>query len=96
MYRWKDGVMEAVCALTRCCWRWKPPNLIKHYESLVIFAVENEVNEYLESMSSRTNSEGRKQFVRNGYLPEREVQTGIGPIAVKQPRVRDKNGFTKY
>ena len=59
-------------------------------------AVENEVNEYLESMSSRTNSEGRKQFVRNGYLPEREVQTGIGPIAVKQPRVRDKNGFTKY
>ncbi|CCB90587.1 transposase for insertion sequence element IS6120 [Waddlia chondrophila 2032/99] len=59
-------------------------------------AVENEVNEYLESMSSRTNSEGRKQFVRNGYQPEREVQTGIGPIAVKQPRVRDKNGFTKY
>jgi len=59
-------------------------------------AIENEVNEYLESMKSRTNSEGRKQFVRNGYLPEREVQTGIGPIPVKQPRVRNKAGSTTY
>ncbi|CCB90537.1 transposase [Waddlia chondrophila 2032/99] len=50
-------------------------------------AIENEVNEYLESMKGRRDFEGRKQFVRNGYLPEREVQTGIGPISVKQPRM---------
>lgn len=59
-------------------------------------AIENEVNEYLESMEDRKTSEGKKQFVRNGYLPEREVQTGIGPIAVKQPRVRDKESSTIY
>ncbi|CCB90879.1 transposase for insertion sequence element IS6120, partial [Waddlia chondrophila 2032/99] len=53
-------------------------------------AIENEVNEYLESMKSRRDFEGRKQFVRNGYLPEREVQTGIGPISVKQPRIRNR------
>ena len=41
-------------------------------------AIENEVNEYLESMANKKTSEGKKQFVRNGYLPEREVQTGIG------------------
>jgi len=59
-------------------------------------AIENEVNEYLESMEDRKTSEGKKQFVRNGYLPEREVQTGIGPISVKQPRVRDKESSTLY
>ena len=59
-------------------------------------AIENEVNEYLESMRDVKNSEGRKQFVRNGYLPKRQVQTGIGPIQVKQPRVRNKDGSTTY
>ena len=33
--------------------------------------------------------------MRNGYLPEREVQTGIGPISVKQPRVRNREGSTE-
>ncbi len=31
-------------------------------------------------------------MVRNGYLPEREVLIGIGPVAVKVPRVRDRTG----
>jgi transposase-like protein len=30
--------------------------------------------------------------VRNGYLPEREVHTGIGAVRVKMPRVRDRSG----
>ena len=51
-------------------------------------AIENEVNEYLESMKDQKDSKGTKQFVRNGYLPERQVQTGIGPIPIKQPRVQ--------
>jgi len=28
--------------------------------------------------------------VKNGFLPERSILTGIGPLSVKQPRVRDK------
>jgi transposase-like protein len=28
--------------------------------------------------------------VRHGYLPERQVQTGIGAVAVRRPRVRDR------
>jgi hypothetical protein len=28
--------------------------------------------------------------VRHGHLPEREVMTGIGPVPVKVPRVRDR------
>jgi transposase-like protein len=30
--------------------------------------------------------------VRSGYLPERELQTGLGPITVKIPKVRAKTG----
>ncbi len=36
------------------------------------------------------DADGRRQVVRNGFLPEREIVTGIGPIPVKQPRVHDK------
>jgi predicted transcriptional regulator len=34
---------------------------------------------------------GRQRIVRNGYLPEREIQSGIGLLAVKAPRVRDRH-----
>ncbi|RRS36773.1 MAG: hypothetical protein NV67_04895, partial [Gammaproteobacteria bacterium (ex Lamellibrachia satsuma)] len=30
--------------------------------------------------------------VRNGYLPERELQTGMGPVTVRIPKVRAKTG----
>ena len=33
---------------------------------------------------------GRRRIVRNGHLPERLIQTGIGPVDVRQPRVRDR------
>lgn len=33
---------------------------------------------------------GCQRIVRNGYLPEREIQTGIGQVAVKAPRIRDR------
>ena len=35
---------------------------------------------------------GRQRVVRHGHLPEREVMTGIGPVAVRCPRVRDRVG----
>lgn len=30
--------------------------------------------------------------MRNGYLPERALQTGVGPVTVKIPKVRAKMG----
>ena len=30
--------------------------------------------------------------MRNGYLPERKIQTGIGPVTVKVPNVRSRTG----
>ena len=39
-----------------------------------------------------TDGQGRRRLVRNGHAPERHLQTGIGPIAVSRPRVRDRGG----
>ena len=35
--------------------------------------------------------EGKRAVVRNGYLPERMIQTGLGDIAIKVPKVRDRS-----
>ncbi len=55
-------------------------------------AIEAEVQELLTAHSGRTLEDGRAGVVRNGHHPEREVQTGIGPITVKIPKVRAKTG----
>jgi len=54
--------------------------------------IEIEVNEYLEKHMHFKEEDNTRTMIRNGYLPEREIQTGIGPITIKQPRVRDKRG----
>ena len=56
---------------------------------LLAKAIELEVSEWLEARPQR-DAEGRRQVVRNGYMPERTIVTGLGEIAVKQPRVRDR------
>ena len=53
-------------------------------------AVEAEVAGFVEAYAHLTDSAGRRRIVRHGHLPEREIQTGIGPVAVRCPRVRDR------
>jgi transposase-like protein len=53
-------------------------------------AIEAEVADYIERHAHERDANGHRQVVRNGYKDEREIQTGIGPIAVRQPRVNDK------
>lgn len=59
-------------------------------------ALENEVEEYLERFSAVKTEDNKKAVVRNGHLPERAIHTGIGPLSIEQPRVRDKRGLQKY
>jgi transposase-like protein len=61
-------------------------------QQLLAQAVEAEVATLLALYADRRDNQGRKAIVRNGYLPEREVQTGIGSVPVKVPRVRDRSG----
>jgi putative transposase len=55
-------------------------------------AIENEVVEYLEAHRERRTEAGQRTIVRNGHHPERELVTGIGPIKVRQPRIRHRDG----
>jgi len=57
---------------------------------LIAQAVEAELNEFLAAHTDQTDLAGRKRLVRHGHLPEREIQTGIGAVPVKVPRVRDR------
>jgi putative transposase len=58
--------------------------------TLLAQAIEAEVAGFLASHAGLVDDGGRRRLVRNGFLPEREIQTGIGPVAVRQPRVRDR------
>lgn len=58
--------------------------------TLLAQAVEAEVAEFLAKHAALRTEDGRSRVVRHGHLPEREVMTGIGPVAVRQPRVRDR------
>jgi len=58
--------------------------------SLLAQAVEAEVAAFLGKHADLKTEDGRQRIVRHGHLPEREVMTGIGPVAVRQPRVRDR------
>lgn len=58
--------------------------------ALLTQAVEAEVAEFLAKHSDLKTEDGLKRVVRHGHLPERDIMTGIGPVAVRQPRVRDR------
>jgi putative transposase len=58
--------------------------------TLLAQAVEAEVAGFLAKHAGLKTEDGRQRVVRHGHLPEREVMTGIGPVAVRQPRVRDR------
>ena len=54
-------------------------------------ALECEVDAFLAEYAGRADKRGRKQVVRNGYLPARTIMTGAGPLEIEQPRVQDKS-----
>ena len=58
--------------------------------ALLAKAVEAEVADFLGQHADLKTADGHQRLVRHGHLPEREVMTGIGPVAVRQPRVRDR------
>jgi transposase-like protein len=58
---------------------------------LISKAVEAELIELLEQFND-VKIEGKQAVVRNGYLPQRQIQTGLGHVEVKIPKVRDRSG----
>src|SRR4051794_41922390 len=59
---------------------------------MLMQVVEAEVEAFIAAHADLTDGQGRRRVVRNGHAPERHIQTGIGPLAVSRPRVRDRGG----
>lgn len=64
--------------------------LRKGAQKLLAQALETEIEIFLYQYKEIKDDLGRQRIVRNGYRPEREIQSGIGPVPVKAPRVRDR------
>lgn len=79
-FRQPEAFQDALTALLR----EKARDLLRH-------AIEAEVAAFLNDHAT-TDATGRREVVRNGYLPEREILTGIGAVPVKVPKVRDRAG----
>jgi len=57
---------------------------------LLAQAIEVEAEAFLATMKGMQLPDGRDRVVRHGHGPERQVQTGIGPVAVRRVRLRDR------
>ena len=57
---------------------------------LLAQAIEAEADAFLATMKDMQLADGRDRVVRHGHGPERQVQTGIGPVAVQRVRLRDR------
>lgn len=57
---------------------------------MLMQALEAEVETFLAAPAGLTDGQGRQRFVRNGHGPERQLQTGIGPLEVRRPKLRDR------
>src|SRR3954447_21968496 len=58
---------------------------------LLAQAVEAEAEAFLAEMRTARLADGRERLVRHGHGPERQVQTGIGPVAVRRVKLRDRS-----
>ena len=59
--------------------------------SLLAQALEVEIETVLNQYKDLKDQKGYQRVVRNGYMPERQIQTGIGPVSVEAPRIRDRS-----
>jgi putative transposase len=57
---------------------------------MLMQAIDAEVEAFLTAHAGLTDEQGRRRFVRNGHAPERRLQTGIGPLEVRRPKLRDR------
>jgi putative transposase len=59
---------------------------------LIRQAIESELMSLLSEHEHLKLLDGRLALVRNGYLPERTIQTGIGDASIQVPKIRDRSG----
>jgi transposase-like protein len=65
-------------------------------QRMLMAAIEGEVGDYVNRFADELDAEGHRLVTRNGFLPERELVTGIGPVPVRQPRVNDRRVSVQF
>ena len=86
-----DSVIELEKEVETACRSALDETLREGAKRMLQAAIEAEVAEYItHHQGLRDSATGYRQVVRNGYKPEREIQTPLGNVAVKQPRIDDR------
>lgn len=65
-------------------------------QELLRTAIQNEVDEYIQAHALLRDEKGLRLVVRNGSLPERQIQTPLGNVSIRQPRVEDRRPDHKF
>ena len=66
-------------------------NLVRESaRKMLAAALESEVDDFIQKHQHKQDSDGHRTVVRNGYMPEREIQATCGNIRVRQPRIDDR------
>jgi len=73
--------------------KWSPLEEIAREgaRKMLQLALENEVEEFVQKQSTLRDDNGKMVVSKNGYLPQRDIVTGMGPLTIKQPRIDDRN-----
>jgi transposase-like protein len=59
-------------------------------QKMLAAAIQAEVDGYISENAGFLDAEGHRLVVRNGYLPERDLQSGVGSVTIRQPRIDDR------
>ena len=87
----KDNLVELKTPETQETFKDALSELVRQgARQIIAQAVDAELSEFLEQYREVQDASGRQGVVRNGYLPERTITTGIGEVRVKVPKVRDR------
>ncbi|MBI9100490.1 MAG: IS256 family transposase [Spirochaetaceae bacterium] len=86
----KDSTTESRFEKDTDTWSVLENILREGAQRMLIQAIENEVDEFIEKHSLKVDENGHRIVVRNGHLPERVIVSGLGPFSVKRPRVDDR------
>ena len=65
-------------------------------KELLTKAVQAEMHEFLSLYQDVIDEQGRQCVVRNGYLPARQIMTGLGEVDIRVPKTRDRGGEGRH
>ena len=66
------------------------PILREGAQKMLVTAIELEAREWIEERATIRDEDGHRLVVRNGHQPTRMIQTGVGDVEVRKPRVHDR------